>query len=275
VYRITQELGGIVDQVVVTNGEGGTQYAAPAQTYYRTAVRDESWRKQLVRIRRRELIEAGRILGIRNHYFLKQPDTGFTLDSRDAFRDWNTNQIRQEIFYLLRREKYDLVVVLLPSADTHGHHKTIALLTLDVIAELEARDRPATLGAQTLPAGEAMPDYLGLDNHRLTRPFSAKPIYVFDRRTPMHCHAGLDYSVISNWVIAEHKSQGAFQMEFGRKTLECFWLFELSGEPGKDRWRKFIDRDAPATPSQAQPIQSDWRNHDHADSTYSGNASSV
>lgn len=33
-YRITHELGGIADQVVVTNGEGGHHYAAPAARYY-------------------------------------------------------------------------------------------------------------------------------------------------------------------------------------------------------------------------------------------------
>src|ERR1700709_2574592 len=33
-YRITHEAGGIVDQVILTDGAAGHQYAAPAQTYY-------------------------------------------------------------------------------------------------------------------------------------------------------------------------------------------------------------------------------------------------
>ena len=33
VYRLTHELGAAVDQVVVTNGEGGHQYAALCRSY--------------------------------------------------------------------------------------------------------------------------------------------------------------------------------------------------------------------------------------------------
>ena len=52
------------------------------------------------------------------------------------------------------REKYDFVVVLLPTNDTHGHHKTVALMTLEVIADLNPTDRPITLGVRTI-SGEA------------------------------------------------------------------------------------------------------------------------
>ena len=241
VYRITHELGGIVDQVVVTNGEGGNQYSAPAQAYYRSSTDEDAWRRQLVRIRRRELVEAGRILGIRNHYLLDQTDTGLTLESDDGFRAWNTKWIRQELFWLLQREKYDLVILLLPTINTHGHHKTVALLTLDVIEDLDVDDRPAALGARTLGAEEARPEsFWGLDGFSLTCATAPEPIWVFNRRTPMNCHCALDYSIISNWVIAEHKSQGAFQMEFGRRTHECLWLFAACGESGAARWRTFI-----------------------------------
>ena len=65
-YRITHELGGAVDQVVVTNGEAGTQYSAPAQAYYGTLGEETSGRKRLARLRRKEVIRAGKILGIRN-----------------------------------------------------------------------------------------------------------------------------------------------------------------------------------------------------------------
>jgi len=241
VYRVTHELGGTVDQVVVTNGEGGNQYSAPAQAYYRSSTDEDSWRRQLARIRRRELIEAGRILGIRNHYFLEQTDTGFTLEPGDGFRAWDTKWIRQNLFWLLQREEYDLVILLLPTINTHGHHKTVALLTLEVIADLDAEDRPAALGVRTLGAEEAAPEaFFGLDSYPLTRTAAPEPVWVFDRRTPMNCHGALDYSIVSNWVIAEHKSQGAFQMEFGRRAHECFWLFEVSGASGAARWRELI-----------------------------------
>jgi N-acetylglucosamine malate deacetylase 2 len=241
VYRVTHELDGTVDQVVVTNGEGGNQYSGPAQAYYRSSTDEGAWRRQLARIRRRELIEAGRILGIRNHYFLGQTDTGFTYEPSDGFRAWDTNWIRQNLVWLLKCEDYDLIILLLPTTNTHGHHKTVALLSLEAIAELDAEDRPAVLGVRTLGTEDAGPEaFFGLDSYPSTRTTAPEPVWVFDRRTPMNCHRALDYSIVSNWVIAEHKSQGAFQMEFGRRTHECFWLFHVSGESGAARWREFI-----------------------------------
>ena len=86
VYRITHECGGIVDQVVVTNGEGGHQYAALAEAYYRLPLTTAADRRELLgQIRREEVMRASRIPGIRNSYFLGQLDTGVTLNAADAF----------------------------------------------------------------------------------------------------------------------------------------------------------------------------------------------
>ena len=38
-----------------------------------------------------------------------------------------------------------------------------------------------------------------------------------------------------NWLIAEHKSQGLFQMVAGTYELEQFWLFAISGKEAKSR----------------------------------------
>jgi hypothetical protein len=79
-----------------------------------------------------------------------------------------------------------------------------------------------------------------LDGYPVTRTTSPEPVWVFDRRTPLSCHPSLDYGIVVNWVIAEHKSQGFFQMELGRRTHEHFWLFEASGEAGAARWRELV-----------------------------------
>jgi LmbE family N-acetylglucosaminyl deacetylase len=130
-YRITHELGGAVDQVVVTNGEAGTQYSAPAQAYYGLHLSEEaSGRKRLARLRRKEALRAGQILGIRHNYFLDQKDTGFTFDPLEGLQAWNIELVQRELVRLLEREKYDLVLVLLPSPGTHGHHQTVAQVTL-------------------------------------------------------------------------------------------------------------------------------------------------
>jgi len=54
--------------------------------------------------------------------------------------------------YLAGARRYDLVLVLLPSPDTHGHHQTVAQLTLEAVANLEPPDRPAVLGTRTMTA---------------------------------------------------------------------------------------------------------------------------
>ena len=73
VYEITHNLGGTVDQLVITNGEGGYRYSLLAESFYGVALTDEAvGRAALPEIRKRESLEAGRILGIANHFFLDQ-----------------------------------------------------------------------------------------------------------------------------------------------------------------------------------------------------------
>jgi LmbE family N-acetylglucosaminyl deacetylase len=242
VYRITHELAGTVDQVIVTNGEAGFQHAVPAQEYYRLPLaREEVGRKHLPKIRRKEVLRASRILGVRDTYFFNQKDTGFTLDPQIGFRNWDVQQVQAKLVALLAREEYDLVLTLLPAAGTHGHHQTVAILLLHAVAELPPEQRPAVLGVKTAaseidppPLFDAMP---GVPR---TRTFTREPTWCFNRRTRIDGGSALDYTIVVNWVIAEHKSQGLFQMEIGRNHLECFWLFEISGAQGRSRWDNFL-----------------------------------
>ncbi len=147
---------------------------------------------------------------------------------------------------LLEREEYDLVVTLLPAPDTHGHHQAVALLTLQAAAELPEQTRPGVLGVRTRGGSE---NFAPLPGYPLTRTTTARPVWSFDRCEPLGGHPALNYSIVVNWIIAEHKSQGMFQMEYGRRTLEDFWLFAVSGTGGAARWRKF--------PTQAFQIPTD------------------
>ena len=239
VYRLTHELAATVDQVMVTNGEGVHQYTALAEAYYRLPLTTAA----LGKIRRKELLRSSRILGIRHSYFLDQKDTGVTLNVADAFAAWDVARIRQKLRLLLRVERYDLVLLLLPAPDTHGHHQTIAALTLETVGELEAGDRPAVLGVRTSASPDVTPaEFSQLDDYPATRVSNPAPVWSFDRRTPMSCHPQLDHRIVVNWVISEHKSQGFFQMEGCGRTHEHFWLFEVSGEAGAARWRDISNK---------------------------------
>jgi LmbE family N-acetylglucosaminyl deacetylase len=242
-YRVTHELGGVVDEVIVTNGEAGHQYSAPARAYYGLQANGRDWRRKLVRIRREELVRAGRILGVRHHYFLDQIDTGRTLSAREGFESWEIAAIRQQLFELLKYNNYDLVLTLLPLPDTHGHHKTVAVLTFDAIEKLPLEQRPAALGVRTFATGEEpIGEFRGLAEYPVTRTAHSEPVWCFDRSTPMNCHCDLSYSMVVNWAIAEHKSQGMFQMESTGRTHECFWLFEAGGETGALKSESFMRR---------------------------------
>ncbi len=92
---------------------------------------------------------ASRILGVSGNFFLNQPDTGFTLDPAEAFRAWDVARVRDELTKLLTSHVYDLAITLLPSADTHGHHKTVAMLAAETISKLPLEQKPALLGVRT------------------------------------------------------------------------------------------------------------------------------
>ncbi len=117
----------------------------------------------------------------------------------------------------------------------------MAALTLEAIAEMETEDRPAVLGVRTVPSdAEDAFTFSELPGYPLIRTTSSEPFWSFDRRTALACDPSLNYSIVVNWVIAEHKSQGAFQLENGRRTREEFWLFAASGKAGEVRARDFV-----------------------------------
>src|ERR1700733_8602805 len=81
VYKITHDLGGTVDLVVVTNGEGGYKYSTLAEPVYHLKLTDEKiGRKYLPGIRHKELENAGKIIGLHHIYFFDQRDNRYTLD---------------------------------------------------------------------------------------------------------------------------------------------------------------------------------------------------
>ncbi len=208
VYRLAQELNATVDQMVVTNGEGGYRYSALAERYYGLKLTDErTGRAHLPAIRKRETVAAGRVLGVRHHYFLDQPDHGYTHNEREALDgQWNVAEVKRALRERLEREGYDFVFTLWPTSRTHGHHQAVAHLAAEVVGELDDARRPVLLGADT---GEDVR--------------SAEPALELDRRREFGPSGSLSYQIVAHWVIAEHKSQGMFQNDWGKCPVERFW----------------------------------------------------
>jgi N-acetylglucosamine malate deacetylase 2 len=239
VYRIAKELHGTVDQVVITNGEAGFRYSTLAESYYNAKLTDESAaRARLPEIRRRETLAAGRVLGIRRHHFLNQRDARFTLDPEEAFRLWDTDAVTRWIAGLMDRERYEFVFGVLPTADTHGHHQSATLIALDAARRLAEIDRPVMLGADPAVAAQPLRDYKGLASRADTAPCSDAPVFRFSRAARFGFNNSLTYQIVVNWMIAEHKSQGLFQMQCNQLDEERFWL--LGGNDHVEKTRGFF-----------------------------------
>ena len=156
-YRLTRELGWAADHVVITNGEAGYRYSALAEAVYGVGLTGErEGRSRLPAIRKRETLAAGKVLGIRHHYFLDQRDSGFATDAASApTNNWDYGAVRTFLTGLLHRERYDAVFTLLPTAETHGHHRAATLLTLEAAATLPEDLRPLLFGADPCAADRA------------------------------------------------------------------------------------------------------------------------
>ena len=235
-YRLVQESGWIADQVVITNGESGYRYSTLAEKFYGVSLAPtDQGRAHLVEIRKQEAQNAGKILGIRRHYFLDQRDLGFETNAASAdSSNWDRSYLRTFLSGLISREKYDVVFTLLPTAETHGHHRAATLLALEAVSSLSG-DRPLVFGAEPRASSDAVPTFSWLPGQPLTRTLLRAPALVFDREAAFGYHDQLNYQIVSSWLIAEHKSQGLFQKDYGQHRFEQFWLFEVSGEPALER----------------------------------------
>jgi chromate transport protein ChrA/LmbE family N-acetylglucosaminyl deacetylase len=217
VYRITRELKGTVDQFIITNGEGGFRYSQAAEAIYGTKLSDEAiGRAQLPAIRRREVIEAGKILGVRKHFFLDQGDSQFNTDAAEPLNGlWDRDLVSARLRELLRAEQYQYVFLLLPTEHTHGHHQATALLTMRRL--LECRRSHALWYSVPVPVEERDSPFV-FENQEAQ--------YTVDRRLPIGPNAALTYSIVVNWVISAHKSQGLLQTQAGKHDAEQFWVLD-------------------------------------------------
>ena len=233
VYEITHNLGGTVDQLVITNGEGGYRYSLLAESYYGVKLTDEAvGRAALPEIRKRELLEAGRYLGINDHFFLNQRDVRNTKDIDEVLEQhWVPGVALAAVGRRLATGHYDFVFTLFPSPETHGAHKAATLTALEAVRQMSESERPVVLGCQTSAGGNA-PSWKGFESSR--HPFQAFPdVYVTDRNVKFGFNNVLSYQIIVSWVVAAHKSQGAFQAAAvaARADLEQFAILEGGAKP--------------------------------------------
>ncbi len=245
IYRITHDLGGNVDLALVTDGSGGFRYATLAEPIYHLRLSDETVaRKHLPAIRKRELMEGGALIGLRNYFFLDERDHQYTLDVDTVLTHvWDTDAIQHRLGKILGSESYDFIFTHLPIPGTHGHHKGATIMALEAVSKMAPDERPVVLGSFISNKTDTTSlEFTELPGYPLTRIRTDLPPFTFDRTTPVDQGGRLDYKIIVNWLIAEHKSQGTMQLLMNRGDLENFWLFDLEVPNAEQRTRSLFER---------------------------------
>ena len=242
-YAIAQHLDGEIDVAVITDGSGGFDYAMLAEPIYdKPLAAEPEARFYLPAVRKQEMLRGADILGLRNVFFLDEYDHMYMLDADTVLQHvWDADHVRDRLTEILRAGDYDFVFTLLPTEDTHGHHKSAGILALEAVSALPAGDRPAVLGGLATDAG-VEPTYDGLSEYPLTEPRSTEPAFAFDRRDPLEVDSLLTYQVIVNWLIAEHKSQGTLQLLMNEWDIEHFWPFTMNSAAAVERARELFYR---------------------------------
>ncbi len=228
-YKITKELGGVVDLAVITNGEGGYKYSTLAEDIYHLKLTDETvGREYLPSIRKRELMAGGKYAGIRNYYFFDQKDTHYTLDADTVLNQvWDVEWVKKRLRVLMEQENYNIVLTLLPTPETHGHHKAATIIALETAQSLTAPAKPIVLGCGFGMKNDTIPTFTELNNYPITHCNLSSPVAALDKTQKFGYNDRLNYTIITSWMVAEHKSQGAMHLGF-RSELENFWFFDVN-----------------------------------------------
>jgi LmbE family N-acetylglucosaminyl deacetylase len=245
IYKITHELGGTVDQCVITNGEGGYKYSTLAESYYGLKLTDEAiGRAHLPRIRKQELMNAGKIIGTRNIYFLDQKDAHYGLDEREPLdTTWNVAWVSQRLNEILIANHYDFIFCLIPIAETHAHHKAATILALRSVQLLPVSKRPIILGCSTSSKTDTSKiHFTQLNSYSETKMQADTALFHVDRTSSFGYKNKLNYKIIVNWEIAEHKSQGTMQLYMNGGDYEDYWFFALNSADSKTRCRELFER---------------------------------
>ncbi len=233
IHRITHNLGGTADLALITNGAGGYRFSTFAEDIYGLELTNpEIAKKHIPAIRKKELMAGGSIIGLRDYTFIDQPDTGKTFDA-DAVMDneWDVELVARVLDRVLADGDYDFVFTMVPVPSTHAHHKAASIFALEAVSRMATANRPIVLAGSsqsTFPPESFT--FRMLEGHPLTTLSDEHGPWGFNRNTKLGLDDRLNYNIIRNWLIAEHKSQGTMQtyMSLG-DSWETYWLYEMNG----------------------------------------------
>lgn len=245
VFKITHNLKGTVDLALMTDAQGGFNGSELGSMYYGYSLTDSViGRERLPAIRKQELMNAGKIIGIRNYFFFDQKDDLYTQDEK-PYADgklWDVAYIQKRLDQILARENYDFIFVLLPHAGQHGHHKAASLLALRAAQRYQGTKKSIVLAGGWVVNGNAPMPFEQLEGYPESRIMKEAPLFTFDRSVKFGHRDLLTYKIVSDWVIAEYKSQGDLQENLiHRGDVETFRYFAINPKEGVAKTQALFD----------------------------------
>ena len=245
IHALTHKLNASVDLVCVTNGEGGYAHAGLSEPLYgNLKLSEESiGRKHLPRIRQQELLGSGRILGIRKFFFYDQMDFKYSRDVDTVYteqwdKEWVIERFQHTIKHGNGNNGYDLMLVILPSIDSHGHHTASGLLALEAIDRLQ-QIKSADIILPTVIGGSefVLTEHPTYPQNRLADVLKNVTTFEFkfSLRWKPSSVSFIDYQTVLLWMAAEHKSQGGLVTELlseYNRDNEQYYYFAINERYG-------------------------------------------
>ncbi|RXK46557.1 PIG-L family deacetylase [Aquirufa rosea] len=245
-FKITHELKGIVDMAVMTDGGGGFADSQLGAMYYGLNLTDSLVaRTHLPMIRKQEILDAAKIMGLRNIYFMEQPDDWYTLDPQPYIsgKNWDIPFIEKRLDLILSERKYDFIITMLPHAGQHGHHKTAVLMALRAVQRFKGPNKPIIIAGSPMVANSKPVDFQMLEGFPETKIKPGSLSFFLNRAFRFKENDKVSYKIVADWVIAAYKSQGAIQENGIHKTdFELYRYFDINDDQGIARVKDLFDQ---------------------------------
>jgi len=244
-FKITKELKGTVDMAVMTDGGGGFADSQLGAIYFGLNLTDSIVaRTHLPMIRKQEILNAGKIMGVRNIYFMEQPDDFYSTDINPYIsgKNWNIPYVESRMDKLLAERQYDFVITMLPHDGQHGHHKTSVMMALRAVQRYKGANKPIIIAGNAGREGMKPMEFTMLDGYPETKIKADAPKFTLNRAYRFAENDKLSYKIVADWVIAEYKSQGAIQENgIHRTDFETYHYYDINNANGIARVQKLFD----------------------------------
>lgn len=244
-FKIAKELKGSVDMLVMTDGGGGFADAHLGAIYFGLPLTDSIVaRTHLPMIRKQEILNAGKIMGIRNMFFMEQPDDLYSKNLLPYINGekWNIPYVESRIDQILSERNYDFIITLLPHVDQHAHHKTAVVLGLRAVQRFKGASKPIIIAGNTYVEGDKPFEFSSLPGFPETKIKPNAPQFTLNRAYKFAENDKLSYKIVADWVIAEYKSQGAIQEHAMHVTdSEIYSYFDINDDNGILKVKKLFE----------------------------------